>query len=185
MIRSLPLYLLSLSLSSHKKITCLDVGGSTPFVRKICEEKHIHYSFVDDDPNNKLSGRIANSKQLSGKYDLIVTSHFIEHISLEESVSWFKTMKRHLNPGGVIFIATPNAYWPLWIKYDHIHVWDMQSLFGVLSSLDFQVSIYRLNRKVKNPLVSLKKLLRVPLVYLLDIDFNCEEIIAVCKLKKD
>jgi predicted SAM-dependent methyltransferase len=46
-----------------------------------------------------------------GAIDFIFNEHFIEHITLEEGITFLKECRRLLKPGGILRISTPDLRW--------------------------------------------------------------------------
>jgi 2-polyprenyl-3-methyl-5-hydroxy-6-metoxy-1,4-benzoquinol methylase len=56
-------------------------------------------------------------EQSRGRYDLIVASHLIEHLSKARVVTCLRLMGQALRPGGRAVVLTPNAGSPLGLPY--------------------------------------------------------------------
>ncbi len=57
---------------------------------------------------NDLS-KLESMKKIENKYDLIVFSEILEHITFNP-INFWKTVHRIIKPGGLIYISTPNAF---------------------------------------------------------------------------
>lgn len=99
-----------------KRLHCLDIAcGKGAFTQQLIDlsEKFIidcndldkenlsngYRSFYNIDLNTKF--------EFKNKYDFIFAIEIIEH--LENPFQFIKQMKKQLNPGGIIFLSTPNV----------------------------------------------------------------------------
>ena len=102
----------------------LDVGCGGGWFLRICQKLGTNAQGVEP---SKLAAEMVQKQGLQvfngtleeyaehvpsdTKFDVITASHFIEH--LPDPVETFRTMKRLLAPGGYIWIAVPNAAYPI------------------------------------------------------------------------
>jgi 2-polyprenyl-3-methyl-5-hydroxy-6-metoxy-1,4-benzoquinol methylase len=93
----------------------------------------------------KLHGITAfdlNEEKITLKFDKIILSHVIEHISKIEIINFLKNIKSLLNHGGSLIITTPNAqsvtgsYW-LFADFTHEWLYTTGSLEYILRSAGF------------------------------------------------
>ena len=164
--------------SPNSQFKILDVGGSTPAINNYCKEQGIEYNFINNAPQHY-------NMTWGSNYDIVVCSHFIEHLYIDAFLKYIKSIKKVMRSGGTLYIATPNGYYFNTKKYDHVLVWDIGSLYAILCAIGFDTKMYRLNRTRKNLIARLIKLIRTPFTYFFEIDFNCEEITAICKIQKE
>ncbi len=97
----------------------LEIGSGSGFFLKYAERKFPEANIVGIEYDHRLHARIRSHTQrseifqenaedfeLSRKFDLIVSTHVIEHLFNPEKM--ISTCKHHLRPGGVAIITTPN-----------------------------------------------------------------------------
>ncbi|MBC8414605.1 MAG: class I SAM-dependent methyltransferase [Nitrospira sp.] len=85
-------------------------------------------------------------EEVEGKFDIIILSEVIEHVSAEDGLSMLKDLAGLLTPGGKIIISTPNISHPnrFW-DLDHITPYRYDELGGILLSLGYDISgLYRI-----------------------------------------
>ena len=94
--------------------------------------------------------KIEESKKI-GKFDVISLNLVLEHI--ENPVDFVNGLKKFLNPGGVMYIFSPNDYNPLqkilttklgfkpwWVApTHHVNYFDFKSIKKFLKKLDFEI----------------------------------------------
>lgn len=89
-----------------------------------------------------------NSLPVTTKFDIIILSHVIEHIY--QPRDFMKLLARHVSPGGVIFLVTPNASalpaqlsgsdWTMLAPVDHVTMMTPKAM-NELTPDGFQVQI--------------------------------------------
>lgn len=86
---------------------------------------------------------------LGRRFDTIVAGEIIEH--LENPGRFLRNLKRHLNPGGVLLISTPNPFycsqtWKIWrhgmpqVHEDHVTWFDPLTMEQMLKRTGFRVT---------------------------------------------
>lgn len=90
----------------------------------------------------------AEDLHLDRKFDCVLAGELIEHISNHRG--FFDSVRRHLDPGGVVVITTPNAFAfmnffyrlgkkPAPINADHTVIFDADTLTRLMRGCDFEV----------------------------------------------
>lgn len=128
-----------------KKLYVLDYGGGNgklliPFI----ENKHIcHIIDYNDKPISGITkiGNDINNYQTNVKYDVIICSHVLEHIS--DVSNLIKKLKDLLNPDGIIYAEVPLEIWAgLRIDADpvtHINFFTTNSLANLFLVNGFEI----------------------------------------------
>jgi hypothetical protein len=133
--------------------TCLEIGpGDALLSRALKKDSNSNAVFYVCEPGThwedyyksiKLE-KIANLfpfSSLKEPYDLIVASHWLEHIPNVKEV--LRSLKTKLSKGGKLFIEVPNTshnYWSLNIKdTPHIHFFTVDSLTRLAESVGFNI----------------------------------------------
>jgi SAM-dependent methyltransferase len=85
--------------------------------------------------------------QVTERFDAIMMQELVEHLPLDLGVEFMAHAHRILNPGGVLWITTPNPRHPnsVW-RYEvtHIRPWPATDLYGALKLVGFrEVRLYR------------------------------------------
>ena len=98
---------------ANKKLEILDYGGANgkimiPFVGKNHNCSLIDYNDHTIDGVSKLADDI-NSCKIGQKFDLIICSHVLEHVS--DIYSLISKLKELLKPGGIIYAEVPQEIW--------------------------------------------------------------------------
>lgn len=131
--------------NSNKELYVLDYGGGNgklmiPFI----ESKHnCHIIDYNDKPLSNILkiGDDINNYQTDAKYDVILCSHVLEHVS--EVSNLIKKLKRLLKPDGIIYAEVPQEIWAgLRIEADpvtHINYFTMNSFLNLFLSNGFEV----------------------------------------------
>jgi 2-polyprenyl-3-methyl-5-hydroxy-6-metoxy-1,4-benzoquinol methylase len=84
-----------------------------------------------------------NTEKIELKFDKIILSHVIEHISKAEVIDFLKNIKSLLKEGGSLIITTPNAqsvtgsYW-LFSDFTHEWLYTTGSIEYILTSAGFK-----------------------------------------------
>lgn len=160
------------SLVDLKKIKKLyDFGGGDgdlgyalkkkfPQLQLFCTEHDSHCERILKDREYK---NLKNFETISEKFDLIVCTHSLEHITNISSI--FKKMNNLLNPGGYIFFEVPNCSEEYWSgrPYDspHLHFYTKTS-FEKLAKIhkfqfiNFSFSSYSFKKDHMNQQISKK-----------------------------
>lgn len=107
-----------LSALDWKGKTVLDVGCGTGLmaseIAKAGAKKVIGIDFSSDaistaqsnHSRENLSYRVENIKKHKGSYDIVISLGTLEH--MDKPFEILKLLKKHLNPGGIILITSPN-----------------------------------------------------------------------------
>ena len=94
--------------------------------------------------------------ELGGRtFDVILMGDVIEHVV--DAKATIENVKRLLNPGGLLWLSTPNyeGAWtramkaadPMWMEGEHIHYFSLRSLKRLLSDCGLNVVDYRLSKR--------------------------------------
>jgi 2-polyprenyl-3-methyl-5-hydroxy-6-metoxy-1,4-benzoquinol methylase len=104
-------------------------------------------------------------RQHAGEYDVVVLNDVLEHIPLDEMVSFVDAIHGALKPGGMVIVKTPNAAFPLgyFARYGdltHTTAFHENSLTHLLLHCGFEcIHCYQEEIGVYNPLFAAKKLI--------------------------
>jgi 2-polyprenyl-3-methyl-5-hydroxy-6-metoxy-1,4-benzoquinol methylase len=122
-----------------KKKKILDLGCGSGFTLKRVSELFPNnnlYAYDYDNKNSKNIKRIKNLKKfytgninkINNKFDLIILMHVFEHIN--NPINFLNSLKKKLNPGGVICIQSPNIEKNFLdiLTFDHISHFSKDSL---------------------------------------------------------
>lgn len=96
----------SILLSSRLfQVDCMDVEEfwNLDFVKERAEKFTINPIIEND------ISKLKNFENISNKYDLVVFTEILEHITFNPIQFW-KLIYQLLKPGGIIYISTPNAF---------------------------------------------------------------------------
>ena len=124
----------------------LEVGAGDRRMKEHLQRRfrHIRYESLDPDPEGPHEYR--SWDQVPGGYDLVFAFEVLEHIPVRQLPDFLWQMERHLNPGGLLLLSTPNVYCPHRYLYDATHCTPLcyDELAGLvqLAGLDVQ-AIYR------------------------------------------
>jgi SAM-dependent methyltransferase len=85
--------------------------------------------------------------QVNERFDAVLMQELLEHLPVELGVAFMEHAHRILNPGGTLWLTTPNARHPnsVW-RYDvtHLRPWPATDLYGALRLIGFRdVRLYR------------------------------------------
>lgn len=137
----------------------LEIGCGTGFLPKMLYRNQIQTTFigVDYDAKNIEKATMAkDKKEMYGTesfvcarfgtdnhmfpenelFDVIFTSHVIEHMPRDEGIKFLNEIKRLMKPGGKLLIATPNGDAKPQDDY-HIYEWGKDELMTELSRREF------------------------------------------------
>ena len=81
--------------------------GVEPFARYVTDVHRYHY---DEILNCSILDVVRNPLYDREKFDLILLSDIIEHLTKDEGVKLFADMKKWMKPDSIILISTPNVY---------------------------------------------------------------------------
>jgi len=117
-------------ISKKSQISILDCGaglGTTLYLSKHYFKKPSLFAYENDQVSHKyldhlkvsyFSGDpIESLNSFKKKFDLIILSHFLEHISPESIIDFVDLILDKLNRGGALIIEVPNDNW---VKYEHL-----------------------------------------------------------------
>ena len=143
--RAARIYEKCIEYNSHKELYILDYGGGNgKLMGPFLENKHkCHIIDYNDNPLPGISkiGNDINNYQTDVKYDVIICSHVIEHVS--DVSNLIKKLKILLNPEGVIYAEVPQEIWAgLKIDADpvtHINYFTINSFSNLFLSNGFEV----------------------------------------------
>ena len=139
---------------ANKNLDILDYGGGNgkimiPFVEKNHNCYLIDYNEHPIDGVSKLADDI-NSYKVGQKFDLIIYSHVLEHVSNISSL--INKLKELLNPGGIIYAEVPQEIWSgLRIDADpvtHINFFTLNSFQNLFLVNGFK--ILETNQEISN-----------------------------------
>ena len=113
---------------------------------------------------NIIDGIKFSLSDVNQKYDLILATHVLEHISKDSIIKTVKELKTLLNDNGLLFISVPNAqsntgcYWH-YEDFTHTTLFTSGSLFYVLREAGF-IEISLCDKDCLSGLNVYKKILR-------------------------
>lgn len=110
----------------------LDVYGCdiSPSMVKACHERGLNNVYhVDDMP-------------LGVKYDIILFSHVIEHVSEESIQSFMERYLRMLRNGGYIVVLSPLMCKAFYTDIDHVKPYDVSAILALFSKAKSSRSYY-------------------------------------------
>lgn len=122
----------------------LDVGGDSPFGQLLERTFGIKLFHTDFD---------LDSNDLAGMWDNIFSFEVIEHLG--NPLNHLVEMKRHLNPGGIIWLSTPlvvSKLRPTHLFTDPFHVFEMdwRQISFLINKADLQVERKHICRYLAN-----------------------------------
>lgn len=138
------------------------------------------YRSYDIDPNTQQD--FHRLEDITGEYDIICMFEVIEHVRPEVAGEILAKCHTVMAPGGLLFVTTPNVYYPPNYLRDATHItpWCYDELGAVVLMAGFELNIiYRLYH---DPLVAkfLHRVLFYPLHRMIGIDF-AKQIILIAK----
>lgn len=158
----------------------LELGaGSRNFYDLISKRKAgIHYKSFDIDRTHAHD--FHRLEDIEGEYDAVCMFEVIEHVRPDLALAMLTTAYRHLKPGGLLFVTTPNTFHPPEYLRDATHItpWCYDELGAIVQHAGFELdSLYRL---YQDPLLAklLRRFVLQPLFRLLGLDF-AKQIIVV------
>jgi 2-polyprenyl-3-methyl-5-hydroxy-6-metoxy-1,4-benzoquinol methylase len=172
----------------------LDVGSNTQELYATLKRKKFSGTYKSMDIDTSVKADYYSLKSIKEKFDCIVMLEVIEHMNrktFDEYLSYFRT--HLLKKGGTLIISTPNIGNVYCVHNDSTHVtfYPIQELCAILdvngySSIQpFRLyHIYKFKNPFKTLFIRLIQILRHPFTYFFDIDFNCPQIMVVCKNEK-
>jgi SAM-dependent methyltransferase len=128
-------------------VSVLEVGaGDRRMAQKIGERQASH-SYKSFDIDRSTHHDFYRLEDIQGEYGLIFSFEVIEHIRPVEGVAMLRGLKKHLAPGGVLIVGTPNLYHPHRYFGDVTHVtpYKYEELGALLLASGYQVTgFYRI-----------------------------------------
>ncbi len=160
-------------------IRILDFGcGSKSFNEYY--KNDFNYEYVGYDDNSGFHN--AESQKIKGKFDLIIMSEVIEHISLDKFEELLNfSLQSWLKDNGKILITTPNInciFTQFWGRANHIRPYCMESLKKVIERNGlFEVINEKTSHNIRHPL-------KYIFCKLMNIDVYQKVFIAIKKINK-
>ena len=128
-----------LSIARERHLRVLDIGAyDKAFGRALARHNpDFTYHSVDVDSSNEHEYH--DIRDVNGTYDAICMFELIEHLALPEAIELLRRAYSLLNPGGRMFISTPNPDHPTRYFSDvtHKQPWPAGDLYAVLRGLGF------------------------------------------------
>ena len=123
----------------------LDVGASTRRLGERIKKKHSAVTYKTMDIDRAKEHDYYSLDEIKEKFDVVVLSEAIEHISFQEGIDLLKRLFTLLSPGGRLIVSTPNLHHPnrYWDS-DHKTPYRYEEIAAALVSAGFNVrNIYR------------------------------------------
>lgn len=141
----------------------LDIGAAQGILAGVAREFGYEATAVDLNPSHGPSCRAFGVEFLLGeitdmdlgdrRFDVIAAGDVIEHVAHPRRLA--EAISRHLAPGGIAWISTPNreGAWsrrlghndPMWLETEHLHFFTRRSLARLLSEAGLAATSYRLS----------------------------------------
>jgi len=161
----------------------LEVGAGNRSLKNKVIRRWADCQYASFDIDRKQFHDFYQLEEITGTYDVICMFEMIEHVSPQLAKEILSKCFDVLNPGGLVFVTTPNIFYPPGFLRDATHItpWCYDELGGMLEMTGLKVKkIYRLYKES-----ILKTLLRrylcYPLFRLLRVDFSKQIIIVAEK----
>ena len=90
----------------------LDVGASTRRLGERIKKKHSAVTYKTMDIDRAKEHDYYGLDEIKEKFDVIVLSEVIEHISFQEGIDLLKRLNTLLLPGGRLIVSVPNIHHP-------------------------------------------------------------------------
>ncbi|MBL4621263.1 MAG: methyltransferase domain-containing protein [Immundisolibacteraceae bacterium] len=167
----------------HDHATVLEIGaGDRGLYRRLKDWwPSTEYKSYDIDPNTEHDFHDLN--EITGSYDIICMFEVIEHVSPETATAILKKCYQVMSPGGLLFITTPNTFYPPNYLRDATHItpWCYDELGSIALMAGFSVtSLYRLYTDSLIGKIT-HKLIFYPVHRALGIDFSKQIILVAHK----
>jgi hypothetical protein len=124
----------------------LDYGAGEARLKKKFLEKGFSGEYDTLDISSEYNHTYQSVEEVIGKYDAIFCFEVIEHMSLNEYVDLMDKFQRHLNPGGMLIVSTPNPLCivPMWsLDAGHIQQFPLSDIAADFAIRGFDISVYR------------------------------------------
>jgi 2-polyprenyl-3-methyl-5-hydroxy-6-metoxy-1,4-benzoquinol methylase len=128
----------------------LDVGaGVDLYIKNILHLDENTYFSLDNDPSGTFSYHQTSDIPQEMQFEWIIINELIEHLTIEQGVELLTGLRNFLHRDGQAIITTPNILHPIrfWSNPTHVTPWSYNALYGLLTSLGYQVpQIYRYSK---------------------------------------
>jgi SAM-dependent methyltransferase len=124
----------------------LDVGAGDLRVMRKLQSAGYRGTYHTQDIGEEGEYTYRDLSEINQAYGAILCLDVIEHLDLREGLLLLKQMIALLEPGGVLVLQTPNAYYiphPLSWDMTHIHVYNLHDLWAHLTCDGLEVTGYR------------------------------------------
>lgn len=130
--------------TANTSMSILDYGGASGNLLIPFRNKN-HNCYIIDYDDSTIAGvtKLGNSIHdalINKKFDLIIFSHVLEHVS---DLGLVRTLRQHLKEDGIIYVEVPQEIWAgIAIESDpvtHINFFTLNSLLNLLTSNGFEV----------------------------------------------
>lgn len=148
----------------------LDIGAYDRVLERSlakCRLKSIYHS-IDIDSSGKHD--FHDIKEVTENYNAICMFELIEHLTFEEGCKLLYQVYNLLEPGGEVYISTPNPFHPTRYFSDVTHKqhWPASDLFAILRNLGFERNKIEMYGIIYRDLLSISNLKRFSVRYLRD-----------------
>jgi len=169
----------------------LDIGANNLELYKTLKRKGFNGEYKSMDIDTSIDVDYYSIYDIKEKFDCIIMLEIIEHITRQTFDEYLiHIRKKLLKKNGTLIISTPNIGNVYAIRNDstHISVYPIQELCAILEVNHFKnitpfriYGIYKFRNPIKTLALRIMQMLRHPFTYFFEIDFNCPQIMVICK----
>ena len=124
----------------------LDVGAGDMRFMRLAQKRGLAATYHTQDIGTELTYTYADLSQVDRTYDAVICMDVLEHLDVAGSVGMIHQLLSLVNPGGVLVLQTPNAYFhrhPLSWDMTHLHAYNPVDLWTYLTALGTDTTVYR------------------------------------------
>jgi 2-polyprenyl-3-methyl-5-hydroxy-6-metoxy-1,4-benzoquinol methylase len=124
----------------------LDVGAGDMRFMRLAQKRGLAATYHTQDIGTEFDYTYSDLSQVTHPYDAVICMDVLEHLDVAGSVAMLHRLLSLVNPGGVLALQTPNAYFhrhPLSWDMTHLHAYNPIDLWTYLTALGTETTVYR------------------------------------------